>query len=67
MTSEAVTSEAATSEAATSEVDINSLLYYTKMVPLHWLTTLGFLYKQAASEARCTWCTSTLWVLRISN
>ena len=39
MTSEAVTSEAANleaanSEAATSEVDINSLLYYTKMVPL---------------------------------
>ena len=34
VTSEAVTSEAATSEAVTSEVDINSLLYYTKMVPL---------------------------------
>ena len=34
VTSEAVTSEAVTSEAATSEVDINSLLYYTKMVPL---------------------------------
>ena len=34
VTSETMTSEAMTSEAMTSEVNINSLLYYTKMVPL---------------------------------